>query len=385
VNKRRLNKSSEDYPEATDMALNIGELSLEDTFTIPEVLFSVQTYEYCEFTPVIASGLWNLFKKNKDRFPEFDDPGHREYFLSFAFASIDEISEPSTFQDQEWRIAIRQMGFNMAIEDAIMCEEFADIRKTETAKFWAKDTVNIRLGGLEQLKRASWERSQQADRRRQRAGREERPPIASRIPGMAVESAREAKENAPGSIILWKGLAQSRTIDLFTQENTVQDFRCIISNPPSDFSLSGSYYWVFDKEIAIRYLKWAKSRMDIGDAVLLRLEIANNLVEPLEAPVLQYPGNLWKQYIHSRRRQNIPKELRYLLRKTLLIGHIRTGTTAIANLTDWREIGIGHTLRRKSDNGIATQYVFSDLDGLDFLNEHCSESLVMFRSGDIDY
>ena len=47
VNKRRLNKSSEDYPEPTDLALAVGELSPDDLLIIPEVLFSVQTYEYC--------------------------------------------------------------------------------------------------------------------------------------------------------------------------------------------------------------------------------------------------------------------------------------------------------------------------------------------------
>ena len=136
------------------------------------------------------------------------------------------------------------------------------------------------------------------------------------------------------------------------------------------------------KEIAMRYIKWASKKMVIGECVLLRLEVANNLIEPLQAPVLQYPSNLWKQHIYSCRRQHVPKELRYLLSKTLLIGHIGTGTTAIANLRDWRDIDVRHTLRRKSDNGIATQYVFSGLDGLDFLIEHCSGSLAMYRSGD---
>ncbi|KAI4128888.1 MAG: hypothetical protein LQ347_004000 [Umbilicaria vellea] len=384
VNKRRLNKSSEDYPEPTDLALTVGELSLDDLLIIPKVLFSVQTYEYCGFTSAVASRLWNLFQKNKDEFPEFDDPEHRDYFLSFAFAFIDEVSEPSAFQDQDWKGALQTMGFDSRTQDAIMLEEFTDLRRTETASFWAKDTVDIRLGGLEEVQRVSWERSQQADRRRQRSEREDRPSITSRIPGMAVETARDAKQNAPGSTVLWKGLAQHRTAGLFTPENTVQDFRAIASNPPSDFSLSASYYWAVDKEIAMRYIKWASNKMDIGESVLLRLEIANSLLEPLQAPVLQYPSSLWKQHIYSCRRQHVPKELRYLLSKTLLIGHIGTGTTAIANLRDWREIDVRHTLRRKSDNGIATQYVFSGLDGLDFLNEHCFGSLAMYRSGDQD-
>ncbi|KAA6411122.1 MAG: hypothetical protein FRX48_05434 [Lasallia pustulata] len=352
VNKRRLNKSSEDYPKPTDLALAVGELSPDNLLIIPEVLFSVQTYEYCGFTSAVAGRLWDLYQKNKDEFPEFDNSDHRNYFLSFTSAFIDEVSEPSAFQDQDWNGALQTMGFDSRTQDAIMLEEFTDLRCTENANYWAKDTVDIRLGGLEEVKRVSWERSQHANRRMQRAE------------------------------FLWKGLAQHRTAGLFTPGNIVQDFRAIVSNPPSDFSLSGSYYWAVDKEIAMRYIKWASKKMVIGECVLLRLEVVNNLIEPLQAPVLQYPSNLWKQHIYSCRRQHVPKELRYLLSKTLLIGHIGTGTTAIANLRDWRDIDVRHTLRRKSDNGIATQYVFSGLDGLDFLIEHCSGSLAMYRSGD---
>ncbi|KAA6414871.1 MAG: hypothetical protein FRX48_01621 [Lasallia pustulata] len=382
VNKRRLNKSSEDYPEPTDLALAVSEPSPDDLVIIPELLFSVQTYEYCGFTSAVAGRLWDLYQKNKDEFPEFDNSDHRNYFLSFAFAFIDEVPEPSAFQDQEWNGALQTMGFDSRTQDAIMLKEFTDLRCTESANYWAKDTVDIRLGGLEEVKRVSWERSQQADRRMQRAECEERPSVVSRIPGMAIETAKDAKQNAPGSTVLWKGLAQHRTAGLFTPGSIVQDFCAIVSNPPSDFSLSGSYYWAVDKEIAMRYIKWASNKMAIGECVLLRLEVANNLIEPLQAPVLQYPSNLWKQHIYSCRRQHVPKELRYLLSKTLLIGHIGTGTTAIANLRDWRDIDVRHTLRRKSDNGIATQYVFSGLDGLDFLIEHCSGSLAMYRSGD---
>ena len=46
-----------------------------------------------------------------------------------------------------------------------MLEEFADLRFTETANYWARDTVEGRLSGLEEIKKASLERAQQADRR----------------------------------------------------------------------------------------------------------------------------------------------------------------------------------------------------------------------------
>jgi hypothetical protein len=105
----------------------------------------------------------------------------------------------------------------------------------------------------------------------------------------------------------------------------------------------------------------------------------------LRAPVLQYPSDLWKEFIHSCRRIEQPEELSYIHRETPLIGHIATGTTAIANLKDWREISGRHTVRRKSDNGDAIQYVFNNMDGIEFLNRHCCTSLMMYRVEDEDF
>ena len=93
--------------------------------------------------------------------------------------------------------------------------------------------------------------------------------------GMATEMASCAKANTPGSTVLWKGLSLAHTVGLFNLDNTVLDFTTIISNPPSDFSIGGGYHWVLDKEIAIRYVKWAKNKSDVGECVILRLEIPN--------------------------------------------------------------------------------------------------------------
>ncbi|MCJ1319341.1 hypothetical protein MMC15_004677 [Xylographa vitiligo] len=308
----------------------LDELSLEEGVTIPEVLFSEQTYQYCGFTLAVAGQLWSRFQENIGKFPESDDPSHRNYFLSFAFARINRITKPSSFNDEEWVKALQEMGLNSTTQNVIMLENFSNIRRTESAAFWAQDTVDSRLGGLEDIRRASWERSQQGDRRRQRAQREERPSVDSTIPGMAVETARHAKQNAPGSIVLWKGLARYRTNGLFSPDNTVENFGPIQSVFPSDFSTSGWDYWPVDKEVAMQYADWAKNRDDVGGAVLLRLEVATNMIEPLQAPVLQYPSDLWKRFIHSCRRRRVPKELAYLQHQTLLIGHLGTGTTAIA-------------------------------------------------------
>jgi hypothetical protein len=352
--------------------------------TLPDALYSEQTYEYIGFTATAASELWNLYLANRDQFPEFNEPGTREYFLSFAFAMIDQVAQPSgSFDDSEWVVAFQSMGLNHATQDVIMLQEFSDIRQTESAVFWAKDIVDLRLGGLEELKRASWERSQQSARQRQRAGREERPDIRSGIPGMRVETAKDAQEHTPGSIVLWKGIAEQRTVGLFTPEHTVKDFKTIISHAPCDFH--DGYYWAVDKVIALRYCKWAKQMMTTGSPVLLRLEIENRLVESLQAPILQYPSDIWKHFVHSCRDREWPKELRFLRNQPLIVVHMTKGTTTIANLADWKQIDDRHLLKRRSDNHIAIQYRFSDTDGLDLLQEHCVTSVTMHRVGDEDY
>ena len=247
-----------------------------------------------------------------------------------------------------------------------MREEFKELRRTEGVGCWAKDIVDARLRGLEEGRMRL-----EADRSVQREGSENQ----SRIPGMAAETTREAKEDAPpGSIVLWKSLPRYRTHDLFNPEGTVQRFSALLNS--AYYGLARSSCWFVDKEIPMRYLQWAKYKDPIGESVLLRLQVDKNLIEALKAPVLKWQSRLWKRFLFSCRRWNVPEELDYLWHETLVIEHVGTSVAAVV---DWREMGLRNALRRKEDGGIATQYVFSDCEGLDFLQEHCSRSLVMYR------
>jgi hypothetical protein len=154
INKRRLNISLEEYGEGED--LGIGGLSVEDEATIPDVLFSEATYEYCGFAPAVAAELWSRFQANRDELPDADDPNHRHYFLSIAFARIDRVAPSSCLDNQQWITALQEMGLNETTQHKIMVEEFADIRGTESAAFWAKDMVENGLFALEDIRRANW-------------------------------------------------------------------------------------------------------------------------------------------------------------------------------------------------------------------------------------
>ena len=162
MNIRRLDKFLENYPEPTKFTMD--QLNLDDSLTVPEVLFSMKTYEYCGFTSTVASNFWSLYQENKCKFPgrnkqllalpaenevgllmlqlnteklleslyrpmsnlptyvlrllnshssttinvepasfdilEFDDPDDRDYFLSFPVAHIDNVLEPSDSGDE---------------------------------------------------------------------------------------------------------------------------------------------------------------------------------------------------------------------------------------------------------------------------------------------
>lgn len=379
VNKKWLRKCPE--PAA------VASLSLEETCCVPVYLFSKQAYEYCGFTPDAAQELWDTYKKFEHECPDYPDLREPEHFLSFALTCIDLVPEPPLFDDDEWRTALTAMGLESALRDAIMLEEFADIRRTEGACYWAKDTVEVNFLKLQDIKRKSWERAKQGSGSTQRAGREPRPSVEEREAGVAVESAAEAPLTAPRSIVLWRGTSKHRTHGLFHADGIVDDFYNIRSPPPSDFSNFGSYYFAVDKEVALRYMKWSGVRADARghghEAVLLRLEVANDLIEPLKAPVLASPSDLWKEFVWNCRRIELPRRLSWLAAETLLIGHTASGRSEIASLRDWKDITVNHTLR-KSDGEIATQYCFGGRTGREFLNEHCRENLVMYKSDRAD-
>jgi hypothetical protein len=162
-----------------DLALGGNELTSAVETTIPEILFSEQTYQYCGFTPAVAAELWSLFQANRDELPQVGDPNHRDYFLSFAFARIDAVPKSTSEDETEWTTALQDMGVDSQLQDAIMDPEFSDLRETESAAFWAKDAVDDRLYTIEEFRRASWQRVQQGNTSRRQAEREEQPSVES--------------------------------------------------------------------------------------------------------------------------------------------------------------------------------------------------------------
>jgi hypothetical protein len=99
--------------------------------------------------------------------------------LSFAFAQIDAVPKPSSEDETEWTTALQDMRLDSRTQDVIMDPEFADLRGTKSAAFWAKDTVDDRLYTIEEFRRASWQRVQHGSIRRQQVEREEQPSVES--------------------------------------------------------------------------------------------------------------------------------------------------------------------------------------------------------------
>jgi hypothetical protein len=100
-----------------------------------------------------------------------------------------------TSKDAEWEQSLAANGLNRPTITAIMDSEYRDVRLTRGCGFWALDKVENRYYHLLLVKDQSWQRAAQAQRSAQRAGRENRPPIEDRLPGMAVGASGLVRES----------------------------------------------------------------------------------------------------------------------------------------------------------------------------------------------
>jgi hypothetical protein len=141
------------------------------------------------------------------------------------------------------------------------------------------------------------------------------------------------------------------------------------SAPPTDFSVrQTALYFTVQKAAAEKYASYVKRRNDAGLPIIVRMDIPNSLIETLIPQLLPF-GDSWKEFVWTCRRgfgAIMPKELKYLTSKQLLIGPIcRTHTIGISNMASWSNITIGNVMTVEDEDGTmtqATQYVFRTTD-----------------------
>lgn len=131
---------------------------------------------------------------------------------------------------------------------------FDSMRFNRTCAEWARDTVEQRYAGLEDIRRTSQERERAVQRSATRPRNTEadsNPSCSDRPTTPSADSSTHPQRTlstlqsrgAPGFTVLYRASDQARTVGLFDADGKIQDIQTISSLPPTDFSGIRSMYY----------------------------------------------------------------------------------------------------------------------------------------------
>ncbi|ESZ94536.1 hypothetical protein SBOR_5079 [Sclerotinia borealis F-4128] len=335
----------------------------QDHFLIvPEMLESEETLQYLGWGADKATNIWRRWVS-----VTADDTDVARYtmyefgFLEFALEAV----PSSELEDGQEAWTTHMLGWGVAAElvDAIMDTQFADVRGTESAQYWVRDTMSIRYLGLEGLKKASILR----DELRQN-------PAGSFRGNIAVATTTARPSNVPGNLVLYKAISKDR---IEKDENGKIIYSSIVSSTPSDFRGYGGtlLYFTPDIEVAKIYRQYIKKRGEFPP-VMLQLTLSNAFVESLPPQILLFE-DLWKQIIYTcRSRKNLKRDLSGFHKYPLIIAPIsRSPNDTISRLRDCGQLSENYVLQVNGKKAI--QYAFQGEDVLTQLEEEEGELKVM--------
>lgn len=136
-----------------------------------------------------------------------------------------------------------------------------------------------------------------------------------------------AARNAPGSIVLFKGVDQARLSNVFNDAGEMVDDFGLLSSASSDFSrMANGLYFAVDRDVALYYARYARRRQSVRSVAIVQVTIKNSAIESLEDGELQqayWPSSDWKSLVFTCRRFMVfPTFLRKFKLATIIIGTI---------------------------------------------------------------
>ncbi|KAI3316584.1 hypothetical protein HD806DRAFT_517201 [Xylariaceae sp. AK1471] len=429
IHKRRLNSSSDEehHEISLDVSVSSNDASASGAFAvIPEVLISRETLLYVGFSETKATELWDEWTNWPSFGPrreiDADDGGLQVDFVDFITGTFDGRIDAIEDSDSQWRACLHASGVDIPTQDAIMDVHFHDIRHSQSCLYWAKDTVQMRYAGLEEIQRASLHRQMAMQRfmsrpsgSRQAHGSRETDrgpdtradpssssstaqnrqsvsaPQQQMTPGIATKTwgsaSAIAARNVPGHTVLFKAIDQGRISGLFDESGALHRIDTLLSPGPTDFSGTRSlFYFTPDYKLAQYYAAYAKRRANTESIVIICFPIPNSSIESLSAPDIYrvfWPSAEWKELVwRSRTRATLPTHVRKYRNAILKIGTISRKPNHVYHLLEsWEDVTEAYVLRVPvaGQGNPAIQYVFSGEDeGREFLLNHGAQDMKVF-------
>lgn len=312
-----------------------------DVVEIPEYLNSQETLLFIGFQPDVAKKIFESWQQLQET-P--DELGYGDDIITSAKCYIEVMGdrEDAWLPTQNWRQVLTKMGINRQLADAILDSDFDEIRKSQPASAWVRDSFRI-----------SWEFLEGPDGR------------VRRTPSPCVRRTPSLPDHVDGRTILHKGGAFARFAAAFDDAGTFKISK-LCSKSLTDFHRDRNdlFYLTKDLEIAEKCARYAQRRVSLEEGCVLSFAIPNELY----ANSRQIYGRDWQELVWWSRRpfdleENSglpPTSLDDYLQAPVLIGCIcGTATDKISRLENSGEL-TGQYMKKR-DGGNESQHVFQSV------------------------
>ncbi|CAF9939841.1 MAG: hypothetical protein HETSPECPRED_001910 [Heterodermia speciosa] len=248
--------------------------------------------------------------------------------------------------------ALYQMGLTLATSNAILDPRYAQVRGTETPRFWARETVRVNWNTLvllnSQLKAAA-RRSQTTKKAKISSkkslepenAQSEEPATSSHTATVStilesissdrnlraahVSLVSSAPALLPDHYVLYKATAAVEMEDWISEDGDVS-IEGLATFPGGDFNPNSlAYYWTLERATAQQYHGYASIRCPYAEIWLLEVQIPNAFISSLTVRELWFSRD-WKEFIWYCRKLYQPPSKYDQFRKPggadLIQGHI---------------------------------------------------------------
>lgn len=353
------------FSEASSSSENSADsgVGLVPSFIVPEYIESVETLEYIGWGEEKATDIWARWEIVKQT--ESNEAAFQQHFLEYALSAIPNLKLED--RQEDWDAEMLNWGVGAELRAAIMDEAYTNIRLTESAQYWVKDTMEIRYLSLERLQRDSQMRAQTSATSTNNATDTRENPVV--ITQLATSS------TFPGRLALYKAIAKDRVGQDPTGKISIES---LVSGAPSDFRGVGGTTFCFTPtlEVAEHYRSYIRRRYNGAAPLMLELSVTNSFIEALPPFILGF-GDLWKEIVYTSRRGLLLRgDLKRIHRLPLIIAPIsHSHNRTISSLDDYHQISsVRHVLYVEDSEAI--QYVFQGDDMLYRLEDYGEVRLV---------
>lgn len=333
-----------------------------ETVELPEDLNSYEFLIWVAFDEDTARSIYNRWKN-------WDQSIGAE-LIDFALGHVDGQATVLDADDEghDWEGALTGMGVNDRLREAIMDPRFKDIRCTESASFWVKNTIDEGYDFLAYL-----EKRMEALRTRRLLGTNTPDDLIQ--PLSVVDDSGTPPSTIEGRTMYFKGGTEAQLLQSVHNDGSVDLNALASSTAPTDFhpTKRNCVYLFKDKVVAEKYAGYIGERVPSAKAAVLCIALPSALPNMTEIH-----GGDWRKLVWACRnrrafadaRYDLPFRLRRYEEAGILLGSVcGDATSKIQRMSDMSELT---EMRRPGDGASkAVQLVIQRVDARKAIEKQC--------------